>query len=104
MKKATIKIHHFIQAQHVVFLFMFCFVAGKMALGQSTTESLNKKLGIYVFPAKDQSAEQKQKDESYCYEWAVKNSGVDPLNMQAVKPDTVKAPSTGQGMVVGGAK
>src|SRR6478752_1681499 len=90
----------------VIFLFMFCFAAGTMAFGQgsSPTASLNKKLGLYVFPAKNQTAEQQQKDESYCYDWAIKNSGVDPLNMQAVKPDTAHAPSTGQGMVVGGAK
>src|SRR4051812_26124489 len=85
---------------------VFCFVAGTTALGQNTspTASLNKQLGVYVFPAKDQKPEQQQKDESDCYSWAVTNSGVDPLNMQAVKPDTVKTPSTAQGMVAGGAK
>ena len=95
-----------ILVHRVIFLFMFCFAAGTMAFGQgsSPTASLNKKLGLYVFPAKDQTAEQQQKDETYCYDWAIKNSGVDPLNMQAVKPDTAHAPSTGQGMVVGGAK
>jgi len=95
-----------ILVHRVIFLFMFCFTAGTMAFGQgsSPTASLNKKLGLYVFPAKDQTAEQQQKDETYCYDWAIKNSGVDPLNMQAVKPDTAHAPSTAQGMVVGGAK
>ena len=84
-------------------LYTFCLVAGNTALGQgtSTTASLNKQVGVYVFPAKNQKPEQQQKDELYCYEWAVTNSGVDPLNMQAVKPDSV---NTGrQGEVVGGA-
>ena len=105
MKKATIKTLDFIHAPYGVLLLMLC-LAGTIAMGQnaSPTASLNKKLGLYVFPAKDQTAEQQQKDETYCYDWAIKNSGVDPLNMQAVKPDTAHAPSTGQGMVVGGAK
>jgi|APIni6443716594_1056825.scaffolds.fasta_scaffold01151_4 outer membrane lipoprotein SlyB len=55
----------------------------------SMTASLNKKLGIFVFPAKDQKADQQAKDEQACYSWAVQQSGVDPLNMQATKPDSV---------------
>jgi len=55
----------------------------------SMTASLNKNLGIYVFPAKDQKPDQQAKDEQECYSWAVQQSGVDPLNMQATKPDTV---------------
>jgi hypothetical protein len=55
----------------------------------SMTASLNKNLGIYVFPAKDQKPDQQAKDEQACYSWAVQQSGVDPLNMQATKPDTV---------------
>jgi hypothetical protein len=55
----------------------------------SMTASLNKNLGIYVFPAKDQKPDQQSKDEQACYSWAVQQSGVDPLNMQATKPDSV---------------
>jgi len=96
MQKAVIILLSFV-------LCMFCSVAGTTALGQtvSTTAALNKKLGVYIFPAKNQNAEQQQKDELYCYEWAKTNSGIDPENMQAVKPDSVQ---TGrQGEVVGGA-
>jgi YMGG-like Gly-zipper len=55
----------------------------------SMTASLNKSLGVFVFPAKDQTPEQQAKDEQACYSWAVQQSGVDPLNMSATKPDTV---------------
>lgn len=55
----------------------------------SVTASLNKSLGVYVFPAKDQTPEQQAKDEQACYSWAVEQSGVDPLNMTATKADTV---------------
>ena len=84
--------------------FIFCFSA-TMVVAQDTslTASLNKQIGVYVFPAKNQTPEQTQKDESYCYDWAVQNSGVDPLNMQAVKPDSVKTGPNGA-MVAGAAK
>jgi len=55
----------------------------------SMTASLNKALGVFVFPAKDQKPEQQQNDEQACYSWAVEQSGVDPLNMDATKPDSV---------------
>jgi hypothetical protein len=68
-----------------------------MALAQETpaakpasmTASLNKSLGLYVFPAKDQKPEQQATDEQACYSWAVEQSGIDPLTTQATKPDTV---------------
>ena len=67
----------------------------------SMTASLNKHLGVYVFPAKEQNAETQSKDEQACYSWAVENSGVDPMNMQKTKADTVaKGPD---GSVVKGA-
>jgi hypothetical protein len=55
----------------------------------SMTASLNKNLGLYVFPAKDQKPDQQATDEQACYSWAVQQSGIDPLNMQATKPDSV---------------
>jgi hypothetical protein len=103
MKKLIMESNNFINVKHVS-LFIFCFITGKIALGQTATESLNKKLGIYVFPAKDQTAEQQQKDETYCYDWAIKNSGVDPLNMQAVKPDSNAVTGREGEVLVGGAK
>jgi hypothetical protein len=106
MKKAAIKARNSIPVHRVIFLFMFCFAAGTVAFGQgsSPTASLNKKLGLYIFPAKDQTAEQQQKDETYCYDWAIKNSGVDPLNMQAVKPDSNAVTGREGEVLVGGAK
>lgn len=56
---------------------------------------------MYVFPAKGQSAEQQNKDESDCYTWAVEQSGVDPLNPPKVEAGQV---STGpDGTAVTGA-
>ena len=80
----------------VALVVVLCLLAG-MAQAQETpaakpasmTASLNKSLGLYVFPAKDQKPEQQAKDEQACYSWAVEQSGIDPLTMQATKPDTV---------------
>jgi hypothetical protein len=58
----------------------------------STGASVAKKLGMYIFPAKDQSPEQQNKDENDCYKWAVDQSGVDPIN-----PPKVEAQQVDQG-------
>jgi outer membrane lipoprotein SlyB len=103
MKKNTQSSCNPIHTLYLTCIYMLCIFTGKPVFAQDTssTASLNKKLGMFIFPAKDQKPEQQQKDEAYCYEWAVKNSGVDPLNMEAVKPDSV---ATGrQGEVARGA-
>jgi hypothetical protein len=45
-------------------------------------KTLSTTLGIYVFPEKDQSAEQQSLDEVGCYEWAVKQTGSDPFELK----------------------
>lgn len=80
-----------------IFLPVVLVILGAMAYAQdkaaapapSMTASLNKSLGIYVFPAKDQKPEQQATDEQACYSWAVQQSGVDPMNMTPTKPDSV---------------
>ena len=68
---------------------------------QSLGAMVSKKVGLYVFPAKDQSASQQAEDESYCYKWAVQQSGKDPLNPPEVQAQQVE---TGpDGAAVGGA-
>jgi len=45
-------------------------------------KSLAVTLGIYVFPAEGQAAEQQSKDEAACYQWATQNTGIDPFAAQ----------------------
>jgi len=45
---------------------------------------------LYIYPAKDQSAEQQEKDKYECYNWAKKDSGFDPM---AVPKATTPAPT-----------
>ena len=68
---------------------------------QSLGAMVSKKVGLYVFPAKDQSTAQQAEDECYCYKWAVQQSGIDPLNPPQVQAQQVQ---TGpDGSAVGGA-
>ena len=41
---------------------------------------------MFIYPGKGQSAEQQDKDEYECYNWARSNSGYDPANPAASSP------------------
>ena len=75
----------------------------KMAYNEIST-----KVKLFVFPTKNQSEGRQKKDEWECYNWAVKNSGVDPYNMQKVAaapvqtgPDGTAVKSAAKGALVG---
>ena len=42
----------------------------------------------YVFPSRGQSFEQQQRDEQYCSNWAVQQSGFNPMYAQAAPSGT----------------
>jgi hypothetical protein len=69
--------------------------------------SLSSKLGLYVFPAKNQTAAQQSTDESSCYGWAKTQSGIDPAHVTPQQPaQQASAPpqSSGGHTVRGAAK
>jgi hypothetical protein len=66
-----------------------------------TYNQISSTLKVYVFPAKGQSEAKQKKDEYECYQWSVKNSGIDPLNTAAVQAAPVETGPDGQ--VVGSA-
>ncbi len=45
-------------------------------------KSLAASLGIAVFPSGGQSQSVQSQDEASCYQWAVKNTGIDPFQAQ----------------------
>jgi hypothetical protein len=51
--------------------------------------SISKSLGLFVFPANDQSAEQIETDEIACYKWATEQTGVDPINPPQIQAEQV---------------
>lgn len=66
-----------------------------------TYNQISHAMGLYVFPAKGQSQSQQKKDEFECYNWAVAQSGIDPLNLPKVEAAPVQSGPTGA--AVGGA-
>jgi hypothetical protein len=68
-----------------------------------TYNQVSKGLGLYVFPAKEQSNQQQKEDEFECYQWAVEQSGIDPLNLPKIEAPAPQTGPTG-GAVVGAAK
>jgi hypothetical protein len=42
-------------------------------------QSISSSLGLHAFPAKDQTPQQRQTDETACYSWAKQDSGFDPI-------------------------
>ncbi len=55
-------------------------------------ESLVASMGVYVFPAQEQSQEQQSSDDYACYNWAKGQAGYDPMNPPEV---TAQAPQQG---------
>jgi len=49
--------------------------------------SLSSSLGLYTFPAKNQTAQQQANDETYCFGWAKTQRGIDPMNIKPHSPD-----------------
>lgn len=58
------------------------FAGAALAQAPSGQQSLAGTLGIYVFPAQGQAAQQQSEDEASCYQWAVSNTGSDPFEVQ----------------------
>ena len=55
---------------------------------------------LYVYPTKNQSDEQMGQDKEACHDWAVKQTGVDPVTLAAQPPASAKS---GGGGALGGA-
>ena len=88
MQQKNKKYMHMKLSQYLLLIFLILGSSTVFkANGQTKNlgDELTKKVGMYVFPAKGQSAEQLQKDESDCYTWAVQQSGVDPLSPPKVE-------------------
>jgi len=56
-------------------ILLFGFVFGPAITGLAWAE-------MFIYPAKGQSAEQQQKDEFECHQWAVQQTGHDPTKAQ----------------------
>jgi Glycine-zipper domain len=67
--------------------------------------TLSSSLGVYVFPAKNQTADTQAGDEGTCFGWAKAQTGIDPLAVKPVvstTPTTATASNSGAGTVAKG--
>lgn len=60
-----------------------------------TYNQISQKLGFYVFPGNNETQSQQKADEFECYEWAIEQSGIDPLDLPKVEAAPVQAGPTG---------
>jgi len=70
------------------------------------SQSMSSSLGLFVFPAKNQTADQQSGDEASCYGWAKSQTSIDPMNIKApepAQPSQEQAASSGGGERVRGA-
>jgi hypothetical protein len=82
-------------------LAMMVVLAPGMNVAQAQ-QSISSSLGVIVYPAKGQSAQQQNMDEGECYAWAKQQTGIDPMAV-ASTPTTQGGPAVGGGERVGGA-
>jgi hypothetical protein len=104
----------------IVIGLMFLSVAGSAPLAGQTADSaaiaaqaakvsaVKKQLGLIVFPAKGQTAQQQSADERECYVWSQQQTGIDPTapgaNVDsAAAASKAKTDSAAQGAAVKGA-
>ena len=63
-------------------------------------QSMASSLGLFVFPANDQTKEQQEQDEFECFNWAKQQTGYDPINPTVVEAEQVD--TSPDGSMVGG--
>jgi hypothetical protein len=66
-----------------------------------TYNQISQTGGLIVFPSKEQSQQQQKEDEFACYQWAMEQTGVDPLNLPKIEAEVQTGPTGGA--VVGAA-
>ncbi|HEY2817696.1 MAG TPA: hypothetical protein VGK44_11260 [Casimicrobiaceae bacterium] len=78
------------------------FVVGIVAAATAAVTSAAVAQKPIVYPAKGQTAQQKQKDDAACMTWAKQDTGIDPVAASAPAPQQT-GPATGGGERVRGA-
>ena len=63
--------------------------APSAAPAAAANPSLSSSLGLFVYPAKNQSSTQQSTDEGACFDWAKSQTGIDPMN---IKPPETSPP------------
>lgn len=86
----------------IIVSFVIVLLAVSTVMGNASAQTLSSSLGLVTYPAKGQSAEQQDKDESQCFAWAKKQTGIDPVAVRNTPTDQ-SGPAVGGGERVKGA-
>jgi OmpA family protein len=97
------------RALGIVIAFALCVSVSTHAQTASTQKTLAASIEVAVFPGQGQSAGVQSKDEADCYQWAVKDTGSDPFQLQKqaqanAQASAANAQSTQGSAVRGGAR
>jgi Glycine zipper len=107
LKQDYMKPNHFIIKVARLFLLIFYMAVFAHQIPTQGQNQLSRSLNLYVYPEKGQSADQQQRDEAECYDWAKRQTGLDPANMPKVQGQApTETSSTGEaakGAVAGAA-
>lgn len=60
-----------------------------------TYNQISQLCKVFVYPSKGQSQQQQKADEYECYNWAVEQSGIDPLDLPKVEVEVESGPTGG---------
>jgi hypothetical protein len=60
-----------------------------------TFNQISQALGLFVYPSNKQNQQQQKRDEFGCYQWAIEQSGIDPLNLPRVEVQQSTGPTGG---------
>jgi len=82
--------------------------AATTAPAPAASSSMSSSLGLFVFPAKNQTAVQQSDDEASCFGWAKSQTNIDPMNIKpaqaASQPTQEQDASSGGHRVRGAAR
>jgi hypothetical protein len=98
------KMNHISTSKHAVRSWvcaLICLSMAGLAMGQD--KLLSSSVGLYVYPAKNQPAQQQSKDDYECFSWAEGQTGHDPLNPQPIQVAVQQTETGPDGSVLKGA-
>lgn len=88
-------------------VFTALLISGGLLAANAQAQSMGSSLGLYVYPAQEQSQEQVGQDDYDCYTWAKQQTGQDPVAAAMAQseqaPEQQKGGHAAKGAVAGAA-
>jgi hypothetical protein len=78
----------------IIFLIGFGLIVPNLVTAQNNS-SIGSGLGLFIFPGENQSQEQQDADEVFCFNWAKQQTGYDPMNPTVIHAQEVDKSADG---------